>query len=137
MGLIGSAEESEAIASSVNNTAGKQVVSLSSYLCSRNDMLCDVSEPMLVTVHQLQPLDVRWQSSTVLACLGAALNTNHSVHFYMFSAECLSGCTCRVFRFSARFSADRPKTHLASSFGNNWRTQERCKSTVLTGLPVS
>ncbi len=33
MGLIDSAEESEAIASSVNNTAGKQHVSLSSYLC--------------------------------------------------------------------------------------------------------
>jgi len=59
MGLIQSAEESEAIASCVSNTAGKQDVSLSSYLCERNVMLCDVSQPMLVMVHQLQPLDVR------------------------------------------------------------------------------
>ena len=40
MGLIQSAEESEAIASSVSNTAGKQDMSLSSYVCSRNDMWC-------------------------------------------------------------------------------------------------
>ena len=133
MGLIQSAEESEAIASSVSNTAGKQDVSLSSYLCSRNDMLCDISEPMHMMVHWLQSLDVGWQSRTMLACLSSALNTNHSTHFYMFPAECLPKCTCCLFRFSA----DRPITHLASLCGNKWHMQRRGKSPGCTGLPVN
>jgi len=125
LGLIESAEESEAIASSVNNTAGKQDLSLSSYFFSKRKF-CDVSQPLLVMVHQMQSLDVGWQSRTVLACLGSALNTNHSTHDYMFPAECLLDGTCSLFRFSA----DRPKMHLTDVCGNNWRTQKRFKSTA-------
>ena len=127
MGLIGSAEESEAIASSVNNTAGKQDVSLSSYLCSRSDMFCNVRQPMHMMVHQLLPLNVCGQGRTVMAWLGSAMNTKHSVHFTMFPAECLLGCS--QLTDQQCISPAYVVTTGIPKGGN--------KSTVLTGLPVN